>query len=258
MENALCFNYGGGRQTVAMCVMIAKGVLQRPDVIVMADTGRENPMTWEYLDTYVKPMMAKLDLEIEIASHNLATVGDIYALNGDMILPAFTSDGKLGGFCSNEWKKRVVDRWLKKKDMTGGIRWLGLAYDEKRRWQRQHNKQDGKWKTVCPLVDLLLNTDACLQIIENAGIPQPQHSSCYMCPHKWNDQWKYIRDNHPEQFAEAVRIDEEIREHNHNNRNEKGGLLFLHHSRVPLKEADLDAPDRKQGLRECSLGMCFI
>jgi hypothetical protein len=254
----LVFNYGGGRQTIAMCVMIMKEVLPRPDVIVMADTGRENPMTWEYLDKHVKPMLNGIGLEISVASHSFATVQEIYALNGDMILPAFTSDGKLGGFCSNEWKKRVVDRWLRKNGHSEGERWLGLAFDEKRRWLKQHNKTEGKWKTVCPLVDLMLNTDACLQIIQNAGLPQPHHSSCFMCPHKWNDQWRYIRDNHPEEFAKALEIDEEIRDHNFNERNKSGGKLFLHHSRVPLKDADLDAADRTTSHRECSLGMCFV
>jgi hypothetical protein len=65
-------------------------------------------------------------------------------------------------------------------------------------------------------------------------------------------------ENHPEQFAEAVRIDEEIRDHNHNERNTKGGLLFLHHSKVPLKDADLDEVDRTKPERACSLGMCFV
>lgn len=258
MSDLIVFNYGGGRQTIAMCVMIAKGVLPKPDVVVMADTGRENPMTWEYLEKHVNPLMDSLGLKVEIASHDLATVKDIYALNGDMILPAFTSDGKLGGFCSNEWKKRVVDRWLRSKGISEGTRWLGLAFDEKRRWIKQHNNTEGRWKTVCPLVDLMINTDACLQIVENFGLPQPQHSSCYFCPHKWNDQWKYIKENHPEQFAEAVRIDEEIRDHNHNERNTKGGKLFLHHSKVPLKEANLDAIDRIKPDRACSLGMCFV
>jgi 3'-phosphoadenosine 5'-phosphosulfate sulfotransferase (PAPS reductase)/FAD synthetase len=125
-------NYGGGRQTVAMCVMIAKGVLPRPDIIVMADTGRENPSTWEYLDQHVKPFLAKHDLQVEIAPHSLATV-DIYGKNGDLLLPVFTETGKLRTYCSNEWKRRVVDRYLRSKNITSGERWIGFGFDEKKR-----------------------------------------------------------------------------------------------------------------------------
>lgn len=258
MDNeTVVFNYGGGRQTIAMSILIAKGILPRPDIIVMADTSRENQMTWDYYDNYVGPLFDSLGLELEIASHGLATV-DLYALNGDILLPAFTTDGKLPGFCSNEWKRRVVDRHLRAKGVKGGIRWLGLALDEKQRWRRHHNIKDGKWTTVCPLVDLMLNTDSCLTIVEKYGWPQPQTSSCWMCPHKQNSQWRHIRDHHPEDFEKAIEIDKEIRDHDPREESEQGGELFLHHSRTPLSEADLDIDDKNQQHRQCSLGMCFI
>lgn len=208
----IVFNYGGGRQTIAMVVLIAKEILPKPDVVIMADTSRENPMTWEYFDSYVKPLLTEIGLSLEIASHDYATTKDIYALNGDILLPAFT-------------------------------RWLGLAFDEKRRWSRHHNNTEGKWTTVCPLVDLMLNTQACLTIVKNQGWPEPQNSSCWMCP---------------QEFKKAVEMDNEIRDHNHNERNTKGGKLFLHHSRSPLREANLDEDDTKARHRQCTLGMCFV
>lgn len=249
----LVFNYGGGRQTVAMCILIQKGVLPRPDRIVMADTGKENQSTWDYLETYTTPMLANIGLQVEIAPHDLATVKDMYALNGDMVLPAFTADGKLGGFCSNEWKKRVVERYCRLNGiLEGGTRWLGLAFDEKKRWKDLKGKKEGKWVIECPLVDLMLNTASCLAIIENYGWPLPITSSCIMCPHKRNKQWRYLRDNSPEQFEEACQIDEFIRE------NDDMGGLWLHHSRVPLREANIDIDESQSTVRQCSLGMCFV
>jgi hypothetical protein len=244
-------NYGGGRQTVAICVLIARGILPKPDVIVMADTSRENPMTWEYLENYTRPLMREHGLEIEVASHDLATV-DVYSGNGDLLLPVFTQEGKLSGFCSNEWKKRVCDRHLRAKGLKGGTRWIGMALDEKRRWHKLHNIAEGKWTTVCPLVDLMLNTESCLAIIKAAGLPVPHHSACWMCPHKSNAEWRVIRDGYPEKFAEAVKLDDEIRA------NDEQGGVFLHHSRKPLGEADLDIEETKEVHRQCSLGMCFV
>lgn len=34
--------------------------------------------------------------------------------------------------------------------------------------------------------------------------------------------------------------------------------VFLHWSRVPLREADLTIDDTKEISRQCSLGMCFV
>lgn len=248
---ALVLNYGGGRQTVAICVLIAKGILQRPDVIVMADTGRENPSTFEYLKTHVTPLLAEHDLRVEIAPHSLATV-DLYSGNGDLLLPVFTSTGKLRTYCSNEWKRRVVDRYLRSKNITEGTRWIGFGFEEKRRWSALHGLTEGKWTTFCPLVDLMINTATAIKIIEAAGLPEPHHSSCWMCPHKRNAEWRYLRDNYPEHWQQAIQIDEEVRE------NDEQHGVFLHHDRVPLASADIDTDESVGKVQQCTLGACFV
>lgn len=249
----LVLNYGGGRQTVAMCVLIVRGILPKPDRIVMADTGRENQSTWDYLRNHTQPMLKAIGLQVEVAPHSLATVKDVYGLNGQLLIPAvFTRDGKLSGFCSNEWKARVVDRYLRNEGVKEGTRWLGLAHDEPKRWSRLHGKQEGKWKFECPLVDLMMNTSACLAVIEKHGLPPPITSSCWMCPHKRNAQWRHLRDNYPAQFEQACQLDEEIRE------NDERGGVWLHHSRVPLRQANIDTDESQNTVRQCSLGMCFV
>jgi hypothetical protein len=244
-------NYGGGRQTVAICVLIAKGVLPKPDVIVMADTSRENPSTWEYLEQHMKPLLAEHGLQVEVAGHDLATV-DMYGKNGDLLIPVFTQTGKLRTYCSNEWKRQVVDRHLRLKGIKSGTRWIGFGFDEKRRWTALHGKTEGKWTTICPLVDLMINTATCLKIIEGAGLPIPHHSACWMCPHKRNSEWQFIRDNYPDKWAEAIALDEELREND-----EKGGV-FLHHDRIPLSEANLDVEEAEGKVQQCTLGACFV
>jgi hypothetical protein len=255
---ATVFSYGGGRQTVAMCVLIARGVLPKPDRIVIADTSRENPSTWEYLEQHVQPMLNEHGLTVEVASHELATV-DLHGKNGDLLLPVFTQTGKLQTYCSNEWKRRVVDRHLRKAGITGGILWIGFAFDEKRRWNKKdkhgqpfHGRQSGKWLQICPLVDLMVNTAACAKIVRDAGLPPAPHSSCWMCPHKRNAEWRDIRDNYPDQWREAIQLDEELR-----NEDERGGV-FLHHSRQPLNIANIDDDESKPVVQQCTLGSCFV
>jgi 3'-phosphoadenosine 5'-phosphosulfate sulfotransferase (PAPS reductase)/FAD synthetase len=106
--DATVLNYGGGRQTVAICLLIAKGILPKPDRIVMADTGRENPTTFEYLDKYVQPLLREHGMQVEIAPRSLAKV-DLHSHKGDLLIPAFTKTGKLSAFCSGEWKRDVVE-----------------------------------------------------------------------------------------------------------------------------------------------------
>ncbi len=71
-------SYGGGVQSVAMCVLVARGDLPKPDAVVFADTGREVPTTLAYAQQYVVDILRSVGLELHVAPHNLAKVAGIY------------------------------------------------------------------------------------------------------------------------------------------------------------------------------------
>jgi 3'-phosphoadenosine 5'-phosphosulfate sulfotransferase (PAPS reductase)/FAD synthetase len=245
-------SYGGGTQTAAMCVLVANGLLPRPDYIIAADTGREVQSTWDYLSEIVEPLLARIGLTVEIAPHSLSTV-DLYAKNGDLLLPVFTETGKLPTFCSTEWKARVVQRYLRQTHgVSRAVQWIGFSQEERSRVPK--SEAPGPWQRTYPLLDLMLTRSDCEQIILGAGLPLPHKSACYMCPHRSNAEWREVRDRHPEQFAEAVRIDHEIREA------DERGAVYLHRALVPLDEIDLDAAEPRSRVpeRQCGLGMCFV
>lgn len=250
-SDAICFNYGGGRQTVAMCILIAEGVLPKPDCITMADTSRELPGTFAYMEKYTRPLLESVGLRIDVAPHDLSTV-DMHGHNGQLLLPVFTDTGKFSEYCSGEWKRRVVERYRRAQGITGGELWLGFAFDEKRRWKRSKETTQGKFTIRCPLVDLMMTTEVCLKLIDRKGWPRPSVSRCHMCPNQKNKEWREVRDNHPELFEDACRIDEEERE------NDENGNVFLHRSRVPLRLANLDEEEDEKTIKQCSLGMCFV
>ena len=238
-------SYGGGTQTAAMCVLVAEGILPRPDAIIAADTGREMPTTWNYLNNVMRPYLATHGLEVHVADHSFATV-DIYAQNGDLLLPVFTETGKFQTFCSNEWKARVVHRYARQQlKMTGTlINWIGFSLDEKRRVKGHDGRR-------YPLIDLMLTKGECIDLIERAGLPLPGKSRCWMCPHQNNAEWREVR-SHPELWQQAIELEREI------NENDEYGNMFLHVSRTPLHEAQLDEETTREPTRQCGLGLCFV
>ena len=252
---AAVMNYGGGRQTTAMLILVARGLLPRPDRIVIADTGREKTSTWDYRSEVTEPLAQSLGMTIEIAPRRLAYV-DLYSHQGELLLPAYTLTGKLSAFCSTEWKQRVVRRYLKEQHGIGSATaWIGYALDERQRYKPNKEDRTGPWYRSFPLLDLNLTKRDCLQIITDFGLPIPPPSSCWMCPNMPNAEWLYVHDNYPADFERACQLDEAIREEDIAN----GGTgVWLHESRVPLREADLTAPDRKDPIRQCGLGMCFV
>jgi hypothetical protein len=241
-------NYGGGRQTIAMCALVATGRMPRPDYAIAADTGREVATTWQYAREHAVPLLARVGLDLHIAPHDLATV-DLYGKNGDLLVPVFTETGKLPTYCSTEWKARVVARYARTVlGVTGPItNWIGFSFDERQRVKGEDGRR-------YPLLDLMLTRADCERIITEAGLPLPRKSRCKMCPHQGNDEWLEIYDQ-PAEWAEAVAVDEELRD-----ADERGGV-YLHQSRRPLRDltrADLDRAQPKEPSRQCGLGLCFV
>ena len=238
------FSYGGGRQGVAICALIIQGKLPRPDAIVIADTSREKSSTWEYMEIYTQPALREIGLEIEVAPHSLATV-DIQSGNGDVLMPLFTSpDGKLPTFCSNEWKKRVCQRWARKRFPGEDIDvWIGFSTDEINRISRSDASW---WRYRWPLIeDVRMSSSDCIAEAKRMGWPEPPRSSCWMCPHMSNQEWKGLPEH---EFKAAVELERELQQTDSN--------VWLHRDRVPLSEVDFDA---QQDLFDsgCKTGYCF-
>ena len=158
-------SYGGGTQTVAMCLLVMRGLLPKPDAIIAADTGREMPTTWAYANEHMQPRMAAMGLALHIAPHSLATV-DLYAHNGDLLVPTYTATGKLQTYCSNEWKARVVERYARRvlNLPKPYVNWIGFSLDEAKRVKGHGGRR-------YPLLDLHLTRADCLRIIADAGLP---------------------------------------------------------------------------------------
>lgn len=259
MDRAITWSCGGGTQSIAIAILIAEGRLPKPECVVMADTGREASETWDYNFEHTFPLLQSVGVNVEIAGHDLANV-DLYATDGKTILPMYSlNDGAEGAkraFCSNEWKKYVIRRFLRQKGYGPKrpiVTWIGISIDETERlkssdvlWQKNHYP-------LC--FDVPMRRSDCAEYIKAFGWPDPPKSSCWMCPYRGNDQWRRLRDQYPEDWAKAIALDEEVR-----GRDETHGL-YLHPQRVPLADANLGTEEAELPLLAaagCSTQDCYV
>lgn len=251
-ERALTWSYGGGTQSIAIAILIYQGRLPKPACIVMADTAREASETWEYHERYTAPLLAEIGLTVEIASHDLARI-DLYDKAGTMLVPAFTEAGKLRTYCSVEWKARVIHRHLRSRGYGPDrpvLTWIGFSLDEIERMKHS----DLKWQQLhWPLCyDVPLRRGECAALVRSFGWPDPPKSSCWMCPHRRNPQWRRLRDQYPADWQRAIALDREIRARDEQH------ALYLHYSRVPLWQAVLDEDQSVEQLTlGCDSGLCW-
>lgn len=223
MRRVIAWSCGGGRQSAALGVLIVQGRVPKPDIAVIVDTEREKSSTWNYYYSTLRPAMADIGVDLKrVYKSNFAKV-DLYR-NDDLLIPAFTAKtgtvGKFPTYCSNEWKQRVVRRYLRSVGVKICDLYLGISINEADRV-----KDSGlKWlQHTYPLIDLGLSVSDCEEIVRQAGWPPASPSACWMCPNQNQPEWLAMSDD---DFHKAQAFERRIQE--------RDPFVYLTRTGVPL------------------------
>ena len=261
---------GAGVQSTTMALMAAHGeITPMPDCAIFADTGWEPKAVYEHLDWL---MSGRLPFPVQVVSHG-NIYNDLMRRNSDrsgrrfVTIPAFTllknSTGMGKRQCTAHYKIEPLHK--KMRELLGkGPRdrispnsvekWLGISVDEIiRATPSRVNYVVNRF----PLIELKMHRRDCLAWLESHGYPTPPKSACIGCPFHDDRQWRDIKDNRPDEWAQALEIDRNIRKPYGGFRGEQ----FLHSQCVPLDKADLSTPEDHGQLNlfnnECE-GMCGV
>jgi hypothetical protein len=252
---------GAGVQSSALLLASAEGILPKVDGAIFADTGWEPQAVYDQLDRLDREIAAPAGIPIHRVS-----VGNIRAdaLNPDhrfAQMPTYIrnpdgTDGMSRRQCTSEYKLRPVReqtrRLLGAADKPNGRpgrvptgrwaeTWVGFSTDEA---DRAEGRLDvGYSRSRFPLLEIGWDRAKCSRYLAARGFTEFQKSSCIGCPYRANASWRRMRDERPEEFADAVAFDAAMR-HGHISANAKEqplrGEMYLHRSRVPLDRAPID------------------
>ena len=225
MKESTIFSYGAGVQSTALMVLMAKGDVPKPDAFVFANVGNdsEKPETLEYLETYARPFATVHGIEIVEVQHEYngqpeTLLEHIRRTKRSIPIPAFMKNGAPGNrTCTQDFKVKVVDKWIKAQGITHATIQLGFSIDEFRRTATKSTeylpvtKRYSK-RFAWPLIDLKLTRLDCMNIIGNAGLPVPPSSLCWWCPFHPRGAWVDKKREKPAEFAACVALENEINE----------------------------------------------
>lgn len=190
-------SFGGGVQTFGMLCLIKLERLEKPDLVVFADTQGEKDATYKHMEEVAKPLCKELGLEFVTVSR-----GDLFTetlARGNTPRPPY---------CSWMYKRDVINGWLKKNGYTPCTSWIGISLDEE---HRGNQKSAVPWVTNrYPLLELELSRYEVELAIKEAGYEQPVKSGCWFCP--WNSSrpyWMALKRQQPEKFAKALAMEKE-------------------------------------------------
>jgi len=209
------FSCGGGVQSTACLVLAAQGRIPfRTFIFANVGEHSEDPRTLHYIETVLKPYASKHGIQwVEIQRQRRdGSLVDLYtdlhrpvrAIN----IPVRMSNGAPGNRnCTTEFKIKPIARWIK-RNALGCTLGKGISTDEPHR-ATPSREADG-YTSAYPLIELGLSRQDCLQLVAEAGLPQPPKSSCWFCPYKTTDQWTTMRRERPELFDKSVALERHL------------------------------------------------
>ena len=268
---------GAGVQSSTMALMAAHGeITPMPDGAIFSDTQAEPASVYRWLDWLKKQLpfpvhrvtagsLTKKTLEETI---NRKTEKPYYS----NMIPVFTlshegSIGRMQRHCTYNYKIIPIRKAVRKlaeiqrgQKNLGVIQWIGISHDE---ILRMKPCRDAWCEHRWPLIELRMTRNDCLLWMKNHGYPEPPRSACVYCPFHSAMEWNRLKNDEPEEFQEAVRVEKELQKlHASIDRNGAiKGTPFLHRSCRPLETIDFRSDLEKGQLslwqEECE-GMCGV
>lgn len=269
---------GAGVQSTTVGLMSVTGDIEPIDAAIFADTGWEPQAVYDHLDKLeahladqgvpVYRVTAGNIREDHVDPHHdhnfirkpiknpewkgrnrtfipvfvLHEDGTTYRNRGD------TTKGIMPRTCTKNYKIEPIEKKIRELLGLGfRARWplthvvdelLGISWDES---QRMATSKRPAIQFTYPLIDKRYTRDDCLDWLFNHGWSAPR-SACVGCPFHRNDEWRSMRDHHPDEWADAIDFDHRLRARQAAGLLPMRGVPYLHDSRVPLDEAAIDEP----------------
>lgn len=257
---------GAGVQSTTLALLAVEGVLPKPDAAIFADTGWEPQGVYDHLDR-LAVVLADAAIPLHKVSNGNLRNDAIDPTHRYASVPYFVrnpdgSDGMGRRQCTSEYKLSPINR--KVRELLGAAapdfrrvpkgnhatQWIGFSTDE---IQRVSDNDGVSYITKAyPLLDLGMSRKDCERWLSSRGWSTTK-SACIGCPYHGNRQWREMRDERPEEFADAVEFDLAIRKGGSRGM-PLNGEAFLHRSRIPLDLAPIDrVTSREWGDRQVDL-----
>lgn len=254
---------GAGVQSTTLLLLSAEGRLPKLDAAIFADTGWEPRAVYDHLNRLEQQVAQPAGIPVyRVTSGNIRNDA-LDPAHRFASMPLFIKnpdggDGMTRRQCTAEYKLKPIKKQVRQllgyphpRPVPRGVyaeQWIGISRDE---FGRAKDSGIQYLRSAFPLLDLTGGADGrtgwtredCIRYLRTNGWASTPKSACIGCPFHGNAQWRTLRDEHPDEWADAVDFDHAIRSGNaRGNANGKPllGEAYLHRSRRPLDQAPID------------------
>jgi hypothetical protein len=224
---------GAGIQSTALYLMAEKWEV-KPDVAIFADTGFEPHPVYKHLEKLKE--IGSIPIEI-VSEGNIKeeTLDGVHSGKWFGNMPFFVSNqeggvGMINRACTQHYKIKPIRKRIQELRLIHDVKkveqWIGISTDESHRAKASNVKYI---ENRFPLLELGLSRIHCIAYLKSIGWGETPKSSCIGCPFHSDAFWIEMKNQRPEEFAEAIDFDNKIRKYCR-----VEGEAFLHRSGKPL------------------------
>lgn len=252
---------GAGVQSTVLALKACNGELPGLDGAIFADTGWEPAAVYRQVERLAAEF-TRADIPLYRVSKGNLRSDTLDPTKRFVSVPWFVRnpDGSRGMArrqCTGEYKRALINR--KARELLGAKppdfrtvrrgrvaeQWIGFSTDE---IHRVDDRRDNLYTVKrYPLLDLNMSRKDCQRWLKASGWGEVAKSACIGCPFHGNAYWREMRASRPEEWADAVDFDRQIRKGGvRDGKPAINGEAFLHRSCVPLDIAPIDKVTAKE------------
>jgi hypothetical protein len=264
-------SFGAGVQSTTLLRMAISGDIEPIQHAVFSDTGWEPKGVYEHM-AKMRTLAENAGIGFHVVSAGNIRDDTLDPEHGYVPIPIYAANEKGEGtmgrrVCTRQYKlKPLMDKQREIAGLKPGQRCkehritsiIGISLDE---IQRMKDAKFPWIKNEYPLVDLRMTRHDCLQYHANRDLERPPRSACIGCPLHNDRDWRDMRANDPESWADAVFMDDQLRSNPEITSRLPEGGAYLYRKRIPLSVVDLSTPEDHGQMNlfdnECE-GMCGL
>jgi hypothetical protein len=259
---------GAGRQSTALYLLAAaerRWGDEGPSVAIFADTQDEPASVYAHLDR-LHAAFGHIVPIVRVTAGRLSDIGLKRFVSPPLYIAGRDQQASIARRqCTKEYKIAPIEREVRKmlgyakghriKRGVHAESWLGISTDEASRMKDARTP----WvRNRYPLaMELRWSSLDCERYNTKMGFSAAK-SACVFCPYTNDERWREMKQQRPDEFAQAVQFDEAVRARQVG---KFAGRLYVHRSLLPLATVDFtNAEDRGQinmFENECE-GMCGV
>ena len=215
------FNLSFGKDSMATLLLaIEQGIpidhVMYCDIRFLAEISGEHPLMAEWIPKAERILKERFGITVE---HTFSISYWSYFFKekqkGNHIGSIYGFPHIIGSWCNSRLKGAAINKYLaqfKKQEIT---QFVGISYDEPKRWERMKAKENEKHKYRSLLVEENLTEQDAFKICERHNLLSPMYKTqdgiyrggCWFCPKQCNADLYSLWKNYPDYYQKLVELE---------------------------------------------------